>query len=171
MLPTNRKKCLQLPTYILFTSTSLRIPHSRSSVSSLRTSFLSMVQTSKSVSPLSNFCATISSTSTFQALQRPTTSWMCYILDAGCDLMYVWVKVWHPSKPCIALIYQKIWFWGTLVNVQPSEIYKLRNRAQLSHLAHAWWNITVEIIWINVCCASEGSFSAFSIAHCIPNYK
>lgn len=55
MPSTNRKKCLRLSTCILFTSTSLRFPHSKSSMSSLHTSFLSMVQTSKSVSTLSNF--------------------------------------------------------------------------------------------------------------------
>lgn len=72
MPSTNHKKCLRLSTCIL--STSLRFPHSKSSMSSLHTSFLSTVQTSKGVSTLSNFCATISSTSTFQGIQRPTSA-------------------------------------------------------------------------------------------------
>lgn len=117
MLPTNRKKCLQLPTYILFTSTSLRIPHSRSSVSSLRTSFLSMVQTSKSVSPLSNFCATISSTSTFQAIQRPTTArlecatfWMQAVTWCMCGWKFD-IQVKHALLKFIKRFGSEVHWW------------------------------------------------------------
>ena len=101
MPSTNCKKCLRLSTFILFTSTSLRFPHSKSSMSSLYTSFLSMVQISKSVSSLSNFCATISSTSTFQGLQQPAFNALHF---GYTGLTYSVVEASHPSTQNMHLL-------------------------------------------------------------------
>lgn len=143
MPSTNRKKCLRLSTCILFTSTSLRFPRSKSSMSSLHTSFLTMVQTSKSVSTLSNFCTTISSTSTFQGIQRPTSATLqcatMYILDA-----LTWCIQWFKSHIQVKHALLKfIELFGCAVHWRTSNLQKymscLISRTQLSQrLAQVW---------------------------------
>lgn len=136
MPSTNGKICLRLPTNFLFTSISLRFPHSKSSLSSLHASFLPMAETSKSVSAYLILAENIINLH----ISRCTATNFLHVRCTDVSL----VKVSHPTEACASQINLKNWPYSSSASFQPPKLFRFpdsHNSAFASTTKHQSWKV------------------------------
>lgn len=124
MPSTNRKMCLRLPTYILFTSTSLRFPTVNRQCLPFAHPSYPWFKPPKVSQLYLIFAQQYRQPPHFKVCSDQLLQLLNVLHFGRTDLLYALVKVTHPSKVCTSQINRKIWLCSTLANFTPSKIYK-----------------------------------------------